>query len=483
MMQARLPDRVRDLGRADPAAIAVIDAGRAVPYGELDRMARRMATWLEAQGLRPGDRVGITLRDNIAHLATTLGLMRLGCDQIGLASHDTPAMRAALAQRVGAVAVIGDQPGDALEGVALILPDHAAIAGDATLDDAHIPVPGPDGTTVLIPSSGTTGRPKLVPMTERLLTLRGLARPQATARRCSAISAEFAQSRWSVLTALAAGGCWAFHNAAKGPPLTELARRHAIEIVVLAPSRAETLLQEAPRIGGWPAGVALNLTGSAVPGDLRQRIQSGLTHDLHVLYGATECGVVCIALPEDHARHPDGVGRPWSASAMVVDEAGRRLPPGVPGVLRILTAGRAEGYLDDPETSQATFLPGGWYHTGDIATLAPDGHVLFGGRGDDMMILGTINIFPAEIEAVAQGFPGLAECAAFALHSAAHGDVPVLAAVETAPGALDAAALLAHCRARLGLRAPRKVVRVPALPRNGVGKVLRRDLAALAARP
>jgi long-chain acyl-CoA synthetase len=480
MTAGRIPDAVRALGSADPAAIAVIDAGREVPYSVLSRMARRMAAWLERQGLRPGDRVGLTIRGNLDHLVTTIGLMRLGCDQIGLASHDTPAMRAELAQRVGAVAVIGDAAQDALEGIGLILPDHARIAADATLDDSHIPIPGPDGTTVLIPSSGTTGRPKLIPMTERLLTIRGLARPQATARRCSAITAEFAQSRWSVLTAIAAGGCWAFHNAAQGPPLTELVRRHGIEIVVLAPSRAEALLREAPRTGGWPEGVALNLTGTAVPGELRQRIQSDLTPELHVLYGTTECGVVAIALPEDHARHPSGVGRPWSASALIVDAAGRRLPAGTAGFLRILTSGRAEGYLDDPEASARVFLPGGWYHTGDIAALTPDGHVIFAGRGDDMMILGTINIFPSEIEGVAMDFPGLAECAAFGVHSATLGDVPMLAVVETSAGALDTAALLAHCRAKLGLRAPRKVVLVPALPRNGVGKVLRRDLAALA---
>lgn len=482
MRHARIPDAVREIGCADPAAIAIIDDGREVRYRELDGLARRMAAWLERQGLRPGDRVGITIRGNLAHLVTTLGLMRLGCDQVGLASHDTQAMRAELVQRVGAVAVIGDQAEDAVGSTSLILPDHAAIARDVALDDRHIPAPGPDGTTVLIPSSGTTGRPKLIPMSERLLMLRGLARPQATARRCSAISAEFAQSRWSVLTAIAAGGCWAFHNAAKGPPLADLVRRHGIDIVVLAPSRVEALLHEAPRMGGWPAGVALNLTGTAVPGALRQRIQAELTHDLHVLYGTTECGVCAIALPEDHARHPDGLGRPWSASAIVVDDAGRRLPPGTPGFLRILSAGRAEGYLDDAETTAKAFLPGGWYHTGDIAALTPDGHVIFGGRGDDMMILGTINIFPAEIEGAAAGFPGLAECAAFSVHSAAHGDVPMLAVVEGAPGALDAAALLAHCRARLGLRAPRKVVLVPALPRNGLGKVLRRELATLATR-
>jgi long-chain acyl-CoA synthetase len=97
-----------------------------------------------------------------------------------------------------------------------------------------------------------------------------------------------------------------------------------------------------------------------------------------------------------------------------------------------------------------------------------------------MMMLGTINIFPAEIERAAEGFPGLADCAAFALRSPTLGDIPALAAVETAPGALDTAALLAACRARLGLRAPRRVVVVPALPRTATGKVQRDRLGGMA---
>jgi acyl-CoA synthetase (AMP-forming)/AMP-acid ligase II len=110
-----------------------------------------------------------------------------------------------------------------------------------------------------------------------------------------------------------------------------------------------------------------------------------------------------------------------------------------------------------------------------------DGMLLFGGREDDMMILGTINIFPAEIEQAAAGFPGIADCAAFALRGGALGDIPVLAAVAAPGAAPDTAALLAHCRARLGLRAPRRVVLLPVLPRNAAGKVLRQDLVALAA--
>jgi acyl-CoA synthetase (AMP-forming)/AMP-acid ligase II len=139
----------------------------------------------------------------------------------------------------------------------------------------------------------------------------------------------------------------------------------------------------------------------------------------------------------------------------------------------------ARGYLDDPEASARAFRDG-WFQPGDRGRLEPDGTLVFAGRDAEMMMLGTINIFPAEIEAAAQGFPGVADCAAFALRSPALGDIPALAVVEVAPGAVDVPALAASCRARLGLRAPRRVVVVPALPRTATGKVQRDRLAALA---
>jgi acyl-coenzyme A synthetase/AMP-(fatty) acid ligase len=95
-----------------------------------------------------------------------------------------------------------------------------------------------------------------------------------------------------------------------------------------------------------------------------------------------------------------------------------------------------------------------------------------------MMILDGIHIFPAEIEALLEAHPAVAQAAALPVRSAAHGEIPV-AAVELRPGATATGSdLLAHARARLGLRAPRRVLVLEALPRNPQGKVIRSELAA-----
>ena len=91
-----------------------------------------------------------------------------------------------------------------------------------------------------------------------------------------------------------------------------------------------------------------------------------------------------------------------------------------------------------------------------------------------MMILSTINIFPAEIETVASAWPGVRECAAFPVRSERFGDIPLLAVVADA--GLDRDGLTAHCRRVLGMRAPRKIIEVEALPRGQFGKLARRAL-------
>lgn len=190
---------------------------------------------------------------------------------------------------------------------------------------------------------------------------------------------------------------------------------------------------------------------------------AALTPDVCVLYGTSETGPVTIAQPAHHDEHPDTVGPPVpGVRDEVVDEDGRVLPRGGRGLVRVRSAAAATAYLDDPEATARAFRDG-WFHPGDAGWMTPDGALVLAGRADDMMNLGTIKIFPAEIEAAAAGFPGLGECAAFALRSAEHGDIPLLAVV--AREGMDTAALLAACRERLGLRAPRRIVTLDALPR------------------
>ncbi|WP_230169606.1 class I adenylate-forming enzyme family protein [Roseomonas sp. CECT 9278] len=461
--------------RRDPGRLAFVDRGAGVSYGALDRRIGALAAWLARQGIAPGDMVALTLRDDMAHITAALALLRLGCDQVSLASHDPPALRQAIAGRLRPALLLGDEAADALPGLAFLrLDPAAAMAGG---HDA----PARTGRFVLS-SSGTTGRPKLVRLGEADIAAQIARRTGEGRVYYRSITVEHNNARKYHLGLLSLGATTVLSNCATLPDLAEACARFRIERVTLPPERAAALADLQARAGAhpWPAHTSLAVFGAAVAPALRRRLMAEVTPGLVVNYSTTEVGTITLAGPADHARHPDGVGRPLEGVALrIVDDAGRDLPPGVPGLVRLRAPGMAQGYLDDPPAAARAFHDG-WFQPGDRGWIEPDGTLVFAGRDAEMMMLGTINIFPAEIERAAEGFPGVADCAAFALRSPALGDIPALAVVETAPGALDVAALAAACRAKLGLRAPRRVVVVGTLPRTATGKVQRDRLAALA---
>ncbi|BDG74213.1 class I adenylate-forming enzyme family protein [Roseomonas fluvialis] len=463
-----------DWAAREPARAAFIDRGVPVAFGALDRRVATAAAWLGGQGVRAGDMVGITLREDMAHIVAALALLLLGCDQVTLASHDPPAMRLALARRLGVAVLLAADDADALPGLPLLR---------FAPQDAAAPPPVPPGRIgrVVLASSGTTGQPKLIPLAEADLAAQMARRAGEGRVFFRSIPVEHNNAKKYHLGLLALGATTVLANCAALPDLAEACARWGIDRVTLPPERAAALadLQARPGAHPWPSGTSIAVFGAAATPALRRRVMDAVTPNLVVNYSTTEIGTATIAWPADHARHPDGVGRPIDGVHLrIVDEAGRDLPPGGTGLVRVRAPGMAQGYLDDPE-AQARAFHDGWFQPGDRGRIEADGTLVFVGRDAEMMMLGTINIFPAEIERAAQGFPGVADCAAFAMRSASLGDIPALAVVETAPGAVDVAALAASCRARLGLRAPRRVVVVPALPRTVTGKVQRDRLAAL----
>ncbi len=464
--------RIEAVARRIPDNPALLRDGTPIAYGALLRQVHGMAGQLARGGIAPGDAVGITVGDVVGHIVVSLALMRLGCRQVSLPPSDPAPLRDALARRLGLVAVVGEAAAEARGGAALLRPDFDAAA--AGRDAAHAPPVGRG--TMVFSTSGTTGRPKLMLAEEPVVThkadmLAGFGRVFLHAP-----SFDGHHSRRLTVRSLLTGGTEVLTGTLPARDLARLVARFGVQRLHLAPP-ALAALPDGLDGAAWPPGTRILTTGTRVPQAVRLQAQARLGCALHVIYGTTEVGLVSIAGPDDHGRHPDSAGQVLpGVEAEVTGEDGQPLPPGEEGLLRFRSAGAVRGYVDDPE-ADARFFDDGWFRPGDVGRVLPGGELLVAGRADDRMTLGIIKIFPAEIEAAAEGFPELRDCAAFAVPSGALGDIPVLAVV--AGDGFDAAALLAHCRARLGLRAPRKVVVLAALPRNASGKVVRRDLVAL----
>lgn len=464
---------IEAVARRAPDLPACIIGGMPLTYAALVRQVRALAAQFTRAGLAPGDSVDITLADDRANILTSLALIRLGCRQVALPARDPAPLREDLVRRLDLAAVVGMAPRDALGGAGLIVPDIEAAAAAAPDDRPVLPPAG--RAELVVGTSGTTGRPKLMVVSEPTMIDKAAILAGYGRVFLHRLGFDGNHGKRLTLRSLVTGGTEVVGGGATPEEIAELVARFGVGRLHLQPQAATALL----KLGGWPKAARIFTTGTRIPQAFRLEIQAALGCELHVQYGTTEVGMVSIAGPADHGVHPDSVGRLLpGVTVEAVDDNGRPLPVGEEGLLRFRSAGAVSGYLDDA-AANARHFGDGWFRPGDIGRVTPAGDLLVAGRQDDMMTLGIIKIFPGEIEAVAEGFPGLTDCAAFAMHSERFGDIPLLAAVG-GPG-FDAAALLAHCRARLGVRAPRRVLELPRLPRNPQGKVLRRDLATLAA--
>jgi acyl-CoA synthetase (AMP-forming)/AMP-acid ligase II len=204
-------------------------------------------------------------------------------------------------------------------------------------------------------------------------------------------------------------------------------------------------------------------------------------------YGQSEALMMCTYLsPEDHVRalaepalrrRIASAGREGPLSRIaIMGERGELLPPEERGEIVLRAEYVMDGYFQQPAAT-AEVSRDGWHLTGDVGFQDADGYVHLVDRKRDLIISGGFNVYPAEVEQAALAHPAVQDCAVVGEPHEKWGEA-VLAVVELKSGApWDEAAFLSHCRERLGgVKAPKRVEVWPALPRSGVGKVLRREV-------
>jgi acyl-CoA synthetase (AMP-forming)/AMP-acid ligase II len=166
------------------------------------------------------------------------------------------------------------------------------------------------------------------------------------------------------------------------------------------------------------------------------------------------------------------------AQLQVTDPAtGQSLPVGQRGELWIRGRGLMAGYFHDPEATAAVMRPGGWYASGDLGELHPDGALFVVGRLKEMIIRSGFNVYPAEVELALNALPGVQRSAVVG-RPESDGNEEVIAFVELRPGAtLDEPAARQRLREKLApYKLPAHIITVPELPTSHNGKVLKRQL-------
>jgi len=216
--------------------------------------------------------------------------------------------------------------------------------------------------------------------------------------------------------------------------------------------------------------------GAAIHRAVAERWQAMTGHRLVEGYGLTEASPL-VACNRLDAEHTGTIGLPMPSTEVVIrDEQDRDLPVGCAGEICVRGPQVTQGYWERPEETENAIAPGGWLRTGDIGIMDARGYVRVTDRKKDIVLVSGFNVYPTEVEDVIAALPGVIENAVVGVPDPITGEV-VKAFVVTGDPAVSPEAIIAHCRQHLtSYKVPKLIEFRSELPKNPIGKVLRREL-------
>lgn len=467
--------------RADHPAI--VQDKTCVTYAALYLRVQKMASGLTGRGLRPGDVVGIALRDSIEHLTALFALPRAGIVMLPMDWRWTAGEQERVARHFGARNVLCEPGAARLAGVECIVLDDACREAMASADPRKGGQPG-GGPLLMSLSSGTTGRPKGPRLSHYQFMRRFLVYwmnlgVNSDDVYLSATPLYFGASRTFAMAVLYCGGTVRMFPPPYAPEvLCEEVARTGTTAMFLVPTVLRRLLA-LPDAALAPLRAVRRLVSigaSMFPGE-RAEILSRLTPGFIDYYGSTEGGGTTYLTRHDADRFSTSVGRAvFGIELECVDDAHRPLAPGEVGRIRVRGAVVATEFWNDPEASREAFHDG-WYYPGDLGTLDEHGYLYLKGRAKDMIIRGGVNIYPAEVEEVLQSHPAVIDSAVVGWPSPEFNEEVAAFVILGQPA--TPAELREHCRGSLApYKVPREVFVVEEFPRNTLGKAIKSELAA-----
>jgi HIP---CoA ligase len=509
-----IPSLARSAAARFGDAEAVVDGDVRLSFTELASAADRAGRAFLAAGIQPGDRVAIWSPNVHEWIVALLGLQAAGGVVVPVNTRYKGAETAYLLQASRArilVTVNGFLGNDyvaMLEGHDLPhLERTVVLRGDAPTGtqswadfvdtgdavsladlDARLATLGPDDTSDIIFTSGTTGNPKGVVCTHGQ-TLRGFADWAAIVGlraddRYLVINPFFHSFGYKagIVAALSVGATLIPQAVFDIPQAMANVAEHQVTALPGPPAIYQTFLNHPDLDLARMGSLRLAVTGAApVPVELIERMEKELGFETVVTaYGLTEtCGIVTVCRPDDPPETisaSSGRAIP-GVEVRIVDDAQHEVPRGEAGEIVVRGYNVMREYFEDPARTAETIDGEGWLHTGDIGTMDADGYVAITDRKKDMFISGGFNAYPAEIERLLLTHPQIAQVAVIGVPDARMGEVGMAFVVPRAGVTPDPDEVVAWAREVMAnFKAPRHVRIVEALPMNASNKVLKGQL-------
>ncbi len=489
-------------------------------YAQAHAQVNAVAGWLVDQGVKPGDRVGIAMRNYPEWLIIYWACVCMGVAAVGMNAWWVPEELAYVikdsqpnvifcdAERL---ARLREDPktalGATLVGVRLdalpagVIAWSDVIANTGTLPDVAV---DPDADASIFYTSGTTGFPKGAQLTHRgcinnlwSIMFAGQSGALATARATGVEIDPNAVPPIPVavintpLFHVTANNCGAYAVTASGGKMLLMYKWDAKEALVLIEREKATSMSGVPTMSrelithpdfdkhDVSSLMSLGGGGAQIPPDLVLKIDAAVQARPNTGYGMTEtCGIITAVNGDFYVDKPASAGPAMPCfEARCVDDDGNTVAQGQLGELWVRGAQVIKGYINRPEAT-AESITDGWLHTGDIARIDEDGFIFIMDRKKEMVLRGGENIYCAEVEACVYRHEAVAECSAFGVPDERLGEEVGLALLRRPGMALSADDLRAHlAKITAKHKIPRYIWIVDEpLPRNASGKFLRREL-------
>ena len=500
-----------------PERPAVVFDGRIITFEGLAERVNRLANGLSEMGVGPGDRVAImqvntnqcieayfaaaqldaiyvpiNYRAKTGELAQMLNIAQPSCLLIG--QRYLPLAAGSSVSHGRVIVLDGGNDGEGASGA---LSYDTLLAG-ASSDQMHFPEAGDKDTTVIMFTAGTTGAPKGVMLTHDsfssfLLATVEPADPDIEESNLIAVPFYHIAGLQAALAAVYGGRTLVVMRQFEPAEWMQLVQEYRANRAMLVPTMLKHLIEH-PNFSDYDLSSMNVITYGAAPMPLeviREAITKFPGARFINAFGQTEtASTITMLPPDDHVlegspeeietklKRLTSIGKPLDdVEVEIVDEAGKPVSLGKTGEIVARGSRMMAGYWQQESATQET-LRGGWIYTGDLGYQDQDGYLYLSGRAKDFIKRGGEMISPEEVEQVLRSHPDLDDAAVIGVPDAEWGE-EVRAVVVSRAGRVTEEQIIEFCRDRLaGFKRPRSVVFVGELPRNVMGKVLKRDLRA-----
>jgi acyl-CoA synthetase (AMP-forming)/AMP-acid ligase II/surfactin synthase thioesterase subunit/acyl carrier protein len=474
----------------DPGTAAILGPGHDdLSAGALMRRVTEIGDRLHAAGIGRGDRVAVVAGLGPEAAVAVLGTMSWAtCVPV---NRSAPAELGALLEETRARALLAPDGATADERKAasrlgLALVDGLASASRDAAPSTTDPVPAmPDDVALILRTSGTTSRAKLVPAAHRQLVARASAAREAmdltTEDRClGPMPLCYGHGLYTgLLIPLLTGGSTILPDRFDREEFLKCLRTFSPTWYTAGPVQQRAILGWLRDGRGEAPTHSLRFARCAngsLPRSVSEELEAALGVRVLESYGTSETGMIASPAP-DGRRKTGTVGRPAGVEVAVVDLAGSSVPAGATGEIVVRGPTVFSGYEGQPELTERS-LKGGWFHTGDQGSLDAEGFLTVDGRLDDVINRGGEKVSPAEVEIALLQHPSVAAAVVFAIpHRTLEEEVAAAITLKPRTQA-DESELREYLGAGLApFKVPRRIVALPELPVGPTGKPLRAGMA------